>query len=519
MKYLVTSEEMKKYDTYTINEIGIPAEVLMERAALFSLELIDRYRKEQKKSFTELKVLIVAGCGNNGGDGLAVGRLLLDRECPADFCLVGSRDKTSTQTALQLSVLEKYGVVPSPIFPEREYDIIVDALFGIGLGREVTGEYREAIERINASKAWKLALDVPSGVDATTGKVWGVAVKADMTVTFAYEKRGLALYPGKAYGGQIAVGDIGITDRSFGQCKPEMFTYKEPVTKLLPARDPAGNKGTFGKVLIFAGSETIPGAMMLCAKAAFRSGVGMVKVISFKENQVLLQKAVPEAMFLPMTESQSEIQKSIEWADCLLAGPGLGNSSEARAVLKLFLTSHKPLVLDADGLNLLAEDEELQSSLLETILDGGKQVIMTPHVGELSRLLKRNIGELKEEPVKAARRAAQKYECTFVCKDAGTVVCQKTGPVYLNTCGNSGMATAGSGDVLAGILAALCAGEVSSGQKKCTESDIFSAATLGVYLHGKAGDYAAAEKGEAAVMASDLIEALPVIQKGKENGK
>lgn len=516
MQYLVTSDEMKKYDTFTINEMGIPEEVLMERAALFSVELVLEQGKKIGKKPEELTVLLVCGVGNNGGDGLAAARLLLDHKCRVDVYLVGDQNRETPQRKRQRLILEKYDVVPSPIFPEKEYDVIIDALFGIGLGREITGEYLCAIENINRRKAWTLALDVPSGVDASNGKIWGNAVKADMTAAFAYAKRGLYFYPGAFCAGEVRVGDIGIGEKSFAQSPPEMYFLEDSPAFLLPGRSPAGNKGTFGKVLCIAGSAEMAGAAILCQRAAFRMGAGMVKAVTAEENREILLQTVPEAMILTYkSEAEKDRDKekewwqqfrdSLLWADCILAGPGLGKKEMARKMLEVVLEhSGQPLVLDADALNLLAEDCHLQELLQKSIQEKNRTVVMTPHVGELARLLSRNIAEVKEDFVKAARTAAEKYDCVMVCKDARTIVCKKEGAMYLNRTGNSGMATAGSGDVLAGMTAALYA----AGDRGMEN------AVLGVYLHGWAGDRAAEKMGEAAVMASDIIEALSEIQKG-----
>lgn len=522
MKYLVTSEEMKKYDTYTINEIGIPGDVLMERAALFSAGLILDYCNRQKKEPESFKVLIVCGQGNNGGDGLAVARLLLDNKCNVSVCFVGNFDKASPEVTRQLHILEKYNVIPSHVFPQSEYDVIVDALFGIGLNREITGEYGNVIDRMNQAAGWKLALDIPSGVDATKGNIWGKAFRADVTATFAYGKRGLFFYPGAEYAGEIKVGEIGITERSFDEGKPEMYIYDENPAVILPKRNPAGNKGTFGKVLAITGSKGMAGAAVLCAKAAFRAGAGMVKVITTYDNREILQKSVPEAMFMGydteepkercriQTTWEDELKKSMEWADCIVAGPGLGKSDKSKELFKQLLLgdiaglSKKTIVFDADALNLIAENDELKQLVRENVKEKKQTIVMTPHIAELARLLNKSVSEVKMDFVKAARTAAANYNCIMVCKDARTLVCEKEGPIFLNNSGNSGMATAGSGDVLAGIIAAFYAAG-NNGIKQ---------ATYGVYLHGKAGDYAAVQKGEAALMASDIIEALPIVQKG-----
>lgn len=518
MKYLVTSEEMKKYDTYTINEIGIPSEVLMERAALFSVEQILDFCKSQKKEISGLKVLVVCGQGNNGGDGLAVARLLLDLNCKTDVCFMGSGKKVSPEVEKQLNILNKYGIVPCSVFPDKEYDVIVDALFGIGLSREVSGEYGDAIDKINEMQAWKLALDIPSGIDATSGKLLGKAVRADMTATFAFAKRGLYLYPGAEYAGEIRIGQIGINGLSFAGCKPEMFCFDESPSEILTKRNPAGNKGTFGKVLIIAGSIGMAGAALLCSKAAFRSGAGMVKVVTSFENQVLLQKAIPEVMFLGYHREGKEekdtwwmeFEETYKWADSILIGPGIGKSNFCKKLLDFILIlnnqsgQRKPLVLDADALNLIAENPELQKRLSERNRDEKGTLVMTPHVAEMARLMDCKVSDIKDDFVNYGRAAAAKYNCIMVCKDARTLVCEKDGSLFLNIHGNSGMATAGSGDVLSGIIAALYGAE-NHGIKQ---------ALLGVHLHSKAGDHAAAQKGEAAVMASDIIDALPLVQKG-----
>ncbi len=519
MKYLVTSEEMKKYDTYTINEIGISGDVLMERAAMFAVELILDHCKNQKKEISGLKVLVVCGQGNNGGDGLAVARLLWDQDCKTDIYFIGNGKKVSPEVGRQLNILQKYGIVPCSVFPNKEYDVIVDALFGIGLNREVSGEYADAIDKINEMNAWKLSLDIPSGIDSNSGRIWGKAVKADVTATFAFAKRGLYLYPGTEYAGEIKIGEIGINKLAFAGKEPEMFYFDERPVDILSKRNSSGNKGTFGKILILAGNMGMAGAAILCSKAVFRTGAGMVKVITSSDNQLLLQKAVPEAMFLGYdavidreieldASWWKEFEASYKWADCILAGPGIGKSKNSKMLLEFLLSMSikdlKPLVLDADALNLIAENKDLQKRLSDRDDAEKGIVVMTPHVAELARLLDCKVSDIKDDFVKAARTAAAKYDCIMVCKDARTIVCEKEGPLFLNIYGNSGMATAGSGDVLSGIIAALYGAE-KEGMKQ---------AILGVHLHSKAGDYVASQKSEASVMASDIIEALPVLQKG-----
>ncbi|MBQ7956187.1 MAG: NAD(P)H-hydrate dehydratase [Lachnospiraceae bacterium] len=511
-QYLVTAEEMKYYDGYTINSLGILSQVLMERAALKVVEVIsDKYLQGIDPSGE--KILVVAGGGNNGGDGLAVARLLYDKGCKVDVFLLGKREHLSKETALQLNILEKYGLALESNFPEKEYDIIVDALFGIGLNREVEGLYRETIQKINSSSAKKVAVDVPSGIDTDTGNVYGAAVQADVTVTFAYAKRGLFFYPGAEYAGEVICKDIGITKLSTVGKEPEMYTLTGEVTAMLPKRRADGNKGSFGKVFLVAGSDQMAGAAVLCGKAMFRSGAGMVKICTCESNRIILQETLPEAMLLTFEDTKEQPEglfrekflNSLEWADCIVAGPGMGTGHVAERMLKWIIEeSDLPLLLDADALNLLAQNVILHEKLLLSIEQKGRSVVLTPHAGELARLLHCSIKEIKAQPVKMARTAAAKYQAVVVSKDARTLVCGSRTAIFMNTAGNSGMATAGSGDVLSGVIGAMLATGESA--QEC--------AVLGTYLHARAGDMAAQIKGEAGVMASDIIEAVAALQKG-----
>lgn len=496
MKYLVTADEMKQYDANTIDTIGIPGMVLMERAALGAFSLIvEKYsEKYSDKKPEDVNILIMAGMGNNGGDGLALARLLSEAGFSVDVYYVGDFRKASGQWKLQKKILEHYFVGTSDKIEGKEYTIMVDALFGVGLSRDITDEYARAVEQFNAAKAFKLALDVPSGIDSDNGSVHECAVRADMTVTFGFCKRGLMLYPGTSYAGEVITVPIGITEKSFQGREPEMFYYDEEVADLLPVRDSSGNKGTFGKVLLVAGSFQMAGAAVLAAKAAYRSGAGMVKVITHPDNREIIQVAVPEALL----GTYEDLGESMKWADVLAIGPGLGKSDAAKEMLQqVICESDLPLLVDADGLNLLAE----QNALQETLAARGKvgrTIILTPHVGELARLTGKSIPVLKEDLSVYGKALAEKLHAIVVAKDARTFTCREKGAVCVNLCGNSGMATAGSGDVLAGVIAGLLAQEMEA----------FDAASVGVYLHAKAGDAVSRELGEHACMAGDIVNKI-----------
>lgn len=491
MKYLVSASEMKRYDSNTIEKIGIPACVLMERAALAAVEAAEVHCAglEGRKS-----ALIMAGTGNNGGDGLAAARLLSEKGYQVEVWCVGNREKASGQWKQQMAILENYPVEFTEKPVKAEYTVLLDALFGVGLSREVSGEYKEAVDIFNSLEGWKLAMDLPSGVDSDTGKVWGCAVKADKTVTFGFCKKGLMLYPGYGYAGEVATAEIGISEKSFYGEAPDMYAYDEEPLSLMPKRDGGGNKGTFGKVLLAAGSMNMAGAAVLAARAAYRAGAGMVKVLTDAENRIIVQQAVPEALF----GTREQLAEGMEWADVIAIGPGLGKSDVAgQCMEQVIRESRKPLLVDADGLNLLAQDHALRD-VLAAQGEAGRQIIVTPHVGELARLTGKTVAVCKEDLPGTGVRLAEALHGVVAAKDARTFICKEGHAVCMNLSGNCGMATAGSGDVLAGIIAGLLAQGMEA----------FEAAAVGAYIHGLAGDRVAREKGAYACMAWDIAEAV-----------
>ena len=489
MEYLVTAEEMRYYDNYTIEKVGIPAEVLMERAALAALRTIQQLFSEH--NVLSGTVLIMAGVGNNGGDGLALARMLSEEGFEVELWNVGNPERASAQWKLQNSILGHYRIKRGSIPSRNEYTVMVDALFGTGLSREVCGRYLEAVELFGRIKGYKLSLDVPSGVDSDTGKIWGSAVRADETVTFGLRKRGLYFYPGCEMAGKITIAEIGIASEAIENRKPGMFQLDGDFKEMLPKRVPWGNKGTFGKVLLVAGRMNMAGAAIMAGKAAYRIGAGMVKVLTASQNREILQISVPEAL----CGSWDDLQNSLEWADVIAFGPGMGTGEEAKALLmNLVIDTELPLIIDADGLNLIAKEEEIRMLIAEKGKKG-RSIVLTPHMGELARLLGVEVTVVQQDVLNYGRKLTEELHAVLVAKDARTLIMKEDLPVCMNISGNSGMATAGSGDVLCGVIAGLMAQGM----------DDFHAAALGAYYHGKAGEAVTAKIGEYACMAGDLI--------------
>ena len=493
MKHILTAAQMKARDEYTIREIGVPSAVLMERAALaIAEEVISLIREERRP----VRVLCVCGSGNNGGDGVACARILHLKGIDASIHVAGNPEHFTADMTQQMEIAQKCGVpeLKNPSF--KDFDIVVDALFGNGLSRPVSGSYERTVERINAAReagARIVAADIPSGIHADNGQVMGCAVKADVTVTMQFLKAGLILNPGAMYAGRIVTAEIGILDKTAQPDEePPMFALEDAdMVRLLPARIPAGNKGTFGKVLVAAGSADICGAAILAGEAALRAGAGMVKIVTHVNNRQAINTALPEALTTFYEDGDgaaAAVLDSLDWADVVVAGPGIGTGGAAFAILKTLLGSCRlPLVLDADALNCL-------SAHVELLGDYRGPVFITPHVGEMSRLTSVSIPDIKGDLAGRARTMSEMWGITTVLKDARTCTALKDGTVFINTSGNDGMATAGSGDVLAGLLG----GIIAQG------GDISMAGPAAVYIHGRAGDAAAAARGRSGMTARDI---------------
>ena len=504
MRRLVTGKQMKEIDAYAIQTIGILSMVLMERAALaVADELMQEYQRRGRKPVLDARVLVFCGTGNNGADGAAIARILHLRGISVSIITVGDRSRWTGEMERQISIDEKLGIAIEDFggyLPGR-FDVAVDAMFGVGLSRELEGEFREAVVFLSGLKPeFTVAVDIPSGICSETGRILGAAVEADLTVTFGYEKVGTAIYPGKGYCGRVEVKDIGFPGYD-GYSGTRFFTYDTSDLSRIPQRKQDSHKGTYGKVLIAAGSGGMCGAAYLSALAAYRTGAGLVKILTVETNVQILQTLLPEAIIASYPEGMEAeepeafrelVERECAWASVIVLGPGLGRG---RHVVKLteyvLLSAYVPIILDADGLNTVAEYPHLSEFFTEN-------VNVTPHLGEMARLTGQEVETLKEDLPGAAVAYCEDKGVTCVLKDAVSVVAGKDGSVFINSSGCGAMAKAGSGDVLTGLIAGLIALGLQEDE----------AASLGVWLHGLAGDRAAKRKGDHSILAREIADSI-----------
>ena len=498
MKYIVDSQKMKQIDNYTMEEIGVPSLVLMERAAMEVVAVM------KDKICIEDPILVVCGPGNNGADGVAAGRILYLQGYHVAILLPFHEKYYSQQMKEQLNIASKLGMTINNSIDTNEYNIIIDGIFGIGLSKPVTGEILNIINKINSESHRVFSVDIPSGISADTGKVMNAAIKADYTITFGYMKQGLVLYPGADFAGDISLADIGFPNKALENVKADTFYYTKEDLSKLPFRKNNGHKGTFGKVLVIAGSTGIAGAAYLSAKASYKMGAGMVKVLTSAKNREIIQALLPEALFSSY-EKDENIYDSISWADVIVIGPGLGTSEIAENLLSMVINQRDiPLVIDADAINILGArlggfEASISDRIDKLVNILPKGTVLTPHPVELSRLLGGK-SDLSDNIIDIANQCSYNNKLVYVMKDARTIVAC-SGKKYLNTSGNNGMATAGSGDVLTGIIAGLIAQGMDSYEASC----------LAVYIHGLAGDMAKEKVGSYSLMASDIIDSLALL--------
>lgn len=498
MRYLVSGSQMKQIDRHAIETIGIPSMVLMERAAMAVAAEAESLAKKDDRIWS------VCGTGNNGADGIAAARMLHGKGYRVSVLLCGDPGHGTEEYGRQLQIARGLDV---PIIEFHDFipgscDIIIDGVFGVGLSRNIEGEYLEVLRMLMSREAREvIAIDIPSGIHSDNGQVMGAALQATVTVTFGYEKLGTVLYPGRAYAGRVLVADIGFPQVSLLQAGAEIFTYGVEDLGRIPKRPAYSNKGSFGKVLLVAGAENMSGAAYLSGLAAYRMGAGLVKIFTVESNRPILQEQLPEAVIETYRPEDAwerpeafkgQIGAACDWASVIILGPGLGQAAYTRPLVQEILEhAYVPIVIDADALNVIAANPELTQYYTENI-------IVTPHLGEMSRLTGKTIGQIQESLIDTAVEYSGRYGITCVLKDAVTVVTGKEGQIYLNSSGNSAMAKAGSGDVLTGAVAGLLA----QGEEN------WEGAILGVYLHGAAGDRAMESISAHGILARDIANQL-----------
>jgi hydroxyethylthiazole kinase-like uncharacterized protein yjeF len=502
---IATREIVREIDRKTIEKHGISGITLMENAGRATADVIT-----EEFPFAE-KVAVFAGGGNNGGDGFVIARHLIGRGIAVTTYLAGSAGKYKGDALTNLRALKKSGgeivELEGSLRKYKQADLIVDALFGTGLDRELEGFYRKIIDFINSQPVTRLAVDIPSGLDANTGFPLGTAVLADVTVTFVLPKIGISVYPGLDYAGTVYVADISTPGFLESDIPFELLTHAS-VRDVLKPRRPDTHKGTYGHLFILAGSPGKTGAATLASLGALRVGTGLVTVgIPASLNDIMEVKTT-EAMTEPLPETdlrtlgKVSIKRAKEIIDnrktALAIGPGMSVTKDTREFLfEIIRTTAVPMVIDADALTLIAEDPGI-------LIKAKAPVVLTPHPGEMSRLTGITIGEIESDRIGVSLDFAKRYNVRLVLKGARTVVSTPGGNVYINTSGNAGMASGGMGDVLTGIIGGFLAQRLSPED----------AARLGVFVHGLAGDAATrTQRGQAGIIAGDLTNELPHVLK------
>lgn len=492
---ILTSEEMREADRSAAEDCGFPPVLLMESAAVACAKVI------KEKYPSARRILVLAGKGNNGGDGIAVARLLRRAGFEPEIQLTSS-ERLSELAQLNLNLLLKTAVCPvrrPEAFSKKileNVDLIVDSMFGTGFSGSMTGICSDIAEAANSSGRPVVSVDVPSGLNADTGKVSGICIKADVTVTMGYPKRGFFLYPGSEQVGELYVADIGFPDNTDSVCS---FADSSSLCDWMPHRRKNDWKGSAGRLFILAGSNEYTGAACLACRAAMRCGSGMVYLAVPEKIHHVMAEKLTEAIIVPYSENDySSIFQALEKSDAAAIGPGLGTSEFTADLLKtIFSRIRIPVVADADA-------------LYPEILCGHKisRLVITPHIGEAARLTDKTVAEIKSDLVNSALEAAEQYNCISVLKGPNSIIALPDGYFYFNISGSEVLASAGSGDVLTGIIGALLA-------RGCFPEEC---SVLGCFIHGAAGDSVAAEKGRLGITASDVIEYIPRISELLLNG-
>ncbi len=496
---------MQSIDRRAIEGMKIPGLTLMENAGKrVAEEILERFELSGKLA------TVVCGKGNNGGDGFVVARHLHQRGVKIGLFLIGGRESVKGDALANLELAEKTGLtvqavtVPAAFAIPPETSLIVDAIFGTGFSGDVKAPYDEVIRRVNAHRAPVVAVDAPSGLDGASGRVADPTVKAELTVTFGLPKLGQVVYPGKSYCGQLVVVNIGFPDKAINEERISLnMLMADEAARMLPYRAPDANKGDFGKLFVLAGSKGYTGAASMTAESGLRAGTGLV-ILGYPESfDDVFEAKLTEVIKHPLPEVRNrrclalrglgEIREMVKWADALAVGPGIGTYHETRdLIFRLVSKLDKPAVFDADALNNLAKD-------IGQLKGHPAPLVISPHPGEMSRLTGKTISEIQKDRINTALAFSQEYNLVCILKGGPSVIAAPSGQAWINPTGNEGMATAGSGDVLTGIIG----GFLAQGML-----DIDSA-VLGCYVHGLAGDLARDEFGSRGMIAGDIMRMLP----------
>ncbi len=513
---LVTARQMQNMDGQTINSFGVPGLVLMENAARGAFEML-------KNKYTPLKgkrIAVLAGRGNNGGDGFVMARYLMEMGVVTHTFLLSTKDKVQGDAKENLILLEKLckvhedsSLVEVPdqkAFLTRKSDIIhhdifIDAILGTGLNSDVRGFFKELIALLNASGRPIFSVDIPSGLNSDTGQPCGIAIEADATATFAFAKAGHILYPGNTFTGDLKVIDIGIPNFIAQKENIRLHLLDNPaIAALFQPRDFISHKGNYGHLLAVAGSAGKTGAAALCANAAARSGTGLVTLGVAKALNARMESQVTEAMTFPLPDEGREflgfscLENIVSLAKdktALAIGPGIGTDKATQKLVQKIVTTIKiPMVIDADGLNCIA----INTDVLKT---KKAPAILTPHPGEMARLCNLSTKQIQENRLDIAKQFSKKFDTILVLKGSQTLVSLPDGRVFINSTGNPGLASGGMGDVLTGMIAGFAA-------QGFQPED---AAVAGVYIHGMCADLLAEEIGTFGFLASDMVDIIPQI--------
>ena len=502
---VVTAEQMRALDKRATEQYAIPSLLLMENAGL----AVFLAAEDMLEDIGGKRIVVVAGPGNNGGDGFAVARHLHNTGADVFVAYYGDRDKAKGDALVNIEIAEKMGLPIEPLNNAEPLqdclvntDLIIDALLGTGIQGEVRPLFAEIISAINSSGVPVLSVDIPSGVNADTGGICGTAIYADATVTFALPKIGLVTYPGAERAGSLIVADISIPAEALEDNDSRVYLLDDDIARsYLPIRRPDANKGTFGHLAVVAGSVGMTGAATLAAEGALRIGTGLVSVAVPESLNDIMEIKLTEAMTIPVTEGKARafghaslerVFEIIEKRDAVVIGPGFGrNEDTITFTLELIRGLTRPAIIDADALYAISTD-------ISVLKERVAPIVITPHPGEMATLLGTTAADVQSNRLETARSFASEYNVVVVLKGAGTVVASPSGDAYINTTGTSGMATGGTGDVLSGMIGGLLAQRLEP----------LSAAAAGVYLHGLAGEIAADKLGDAAMIASDVANSL-----------